>query len=50
MTQGAQLGALRWPGAVGLGGERLRREGIHLCFQQIHFVVQQKLTQHGKIF
>ena len=35
-----------WMGG-GVGG-RLQREGICVCIQLIHFVVQQKLTQHCK--
>ena len=27
---------------------RLKREGIYICLQLIHFIVQQKLTQHCK--
>ena len=33
----ARSSAMAWSG--GMGGERLRREGICPCFQQIHFVV-----------
>ena len=29
-------------------GERYKREGIYVYTQLIHFVVQQKLTQHCK--
>ena len=32
---------------AGLGGRR-RREGIHVHIELLHFVVQQKLTQHRK--
>ena len=35
-----------WDGG-GLGG-RSKREGIYVYIQLIHFVVQQKLTQHCK--
>ena len=35
-----------WDGG-GLGG-RSKREGIYVYIYLIHFIVQQKLTQHGK--
>ena len=28
---------------------RLKREGLYVYIWLIHFVVQQKLTQHGKV-
>ena len=31
-----------------VGGERSKREGIRVCIQPIHVVVQRKLAQHGK--
>ena len=34
-------------GGIRVGG-RLKREGIYICLQLIHFIVQQKLTQHRK--
>ena len=34
-------------GMVGVGG-RCKREGLYVCLQLIHFIVQQKLTQHCK--
>ena len=34
-----------WDGGV---EGRLKRKGIYVYIQQIHFVVQQKLTQHCK--
>ena len=36
-----------WDGGI-LGG-RLKREEIHIYMYLIHFVVQQKLTQHYKV-
>ena len=33
---------------VGGVGGRLQREGIYVYIELIHFVVQQKLTQHCK--
>ena len=35
----------------GKSGEegRLKREGLYVYIRLIHFVVQQKLTQHGKV-
>ena len=44
-AQRAQLSAPRWPSRVGGSAER---EGIHVYIEMIHFVVQQKLTQHCK--
>ena len=35
----------RWDGGV---GRRSRREGIYVYVELIHFIVQQKLTQHCK--
>ena len=32
-------------GCGGGEGRRLKREGIHVCIQLIHFPVQQRLTQ-----
>ena len=40
-------GDLEGRDGVGVGG-RLTRKGIYVYIQQIHFVVQQKLTQHCK--
>ena len=51
MAQGAQLAALWWPrwmGGVWVGGGP-KREGIYVYIELIHFVGQQKLTQHCKI-
>ena len=51
MAQGAQLAALWWPrwmGWVWVGGGP-KREGIYVYIELIHFVGQQKLTQHCKI-
>ena len=31
-----------------LNGNRIQKEGIYVYIQLIHFVVQQKLTRHGK--
>ena len=45
VAQGPQPGALWWP--TGVGG-RPNREGIYVHIQLIHFIVQQKLTQHHK--
>ena len=36
-----------WDGMAGVGGS-LKREGIYVNIQLIHFVVWQKLTQHFK--
>ena len=50
VAQGTQLvlcGDLEGRDGVGVGG-RLKRRGIYVYIQQIHFVVQQKLTQHCK--
>ena len=33
---------------MGGGGERLKREGIHVYTQLVHAVVQQKQIQHYK--
>ena len=38
---------LEWWMVGGVGG-RLQREGIYVYIELIHFVVQQKLTQHCK--
>ena len=45
-----QLGALWWPSWVGWGwmGGRAKREGLYVYIELIHFIVQQKLTQHCK--
>ena len=49
IAQGAQLGALWWPGGVGLEGRgRSRREGIYVYKRVIHFTVQEKLAEHCK--
>ena len=50
IAQGAQLGALWWPSGVGWGIGREVHEGRDICLHvaDIHFVVQQKLTQHCK--
>ena len=32
----------------GIGGGRSQREGIYVCVELIHFLVQQKVTQHCK--
>ena len=49
LAQGAQLGALWWPKwDWGRDRGRSKREGIHVYMKLIHFIVQQKLTQHGK--
>ena len=40
MTERSEIG-------VGMGG-RFKREGIYVYIQLIHFIVQQKLTQHCK--
>ena len=46
-AQGAQLGALCWPGWG--GGEKEAHEGgVTLYIYLIHFVIHQKLTQHCK--
>ena len=34
--------------AAGEKGRRLKREGIYVYLQLIHFVIQQKLMQHCK--
>ena len=52
MVQGAQFSAQRRPNRVGYRGwvevGRSKREGIYVCIQLIHFVVQYKLKQHYK--
>ena len=57
IARGAQLGAQRRPRGVGLGvgGWEVGREvqeggdmGIYVYLKLIHFIVQQKLTQHCK--
>ena len=50
IAQGAQLSALWWPSGVGWGIEREVHKGRDICIHvaDIHFVVQQKLTQHCK--
>jgi len=35
-------------GWMGVDGREVQRLGIYACIQLIHFVVQQKLTQHCK--
>ena len=40
MTERSEIG-------VGMGG-RFKREGIYVYIQLIHFIVQQKLTNHWK--
>jgi len=45
MAQRAQLSALWW--SAGVGGW-LKQKGMYVYAQLIHFVVEQKLTQHCK--
>ena len=45
----SQLGALWWPRGMEWGmEERSKREGLHVYIHQMHFTVQQKLTQKCK--
>ena len=49
IAQGAQLSALWWPRWVGWEkGGKSKKEGIYVCIQLIHFVVEGKLAQHCK--
>ena len=51
IAQGAQLVVLWWPRRVeqddGVGG-RSKREGLYVYIWLIHFIAQQKITQHYK--
>jgi len=55
MTQGAQLGALRWPGAVGLGGDGtfLVVQWLRICLlmqgTQVQFLVGKILHAMGQL-
>jgi len=48
IAQGALLCALWWPTGQGCRGGRSKREELYVNIELIHFLVQQKLTQHYK--